>query len=270
MLVLLNNKLWTEKRKLAVNNMDYTHASTYKNYGHTGSDKYDLVNTGALIELIKNNSDLEVTRYAEAGVRAQGRLGKQNHIVRMRPKGLMNMDAPELVISNSYDKTRALHVDFGFFRIVCLNGLICGDSILGFKSRHINFDYDGLLGFVQQFSERSKNVIAQVDLMKSRTLSPDAKLELAHSTYALKKGIEWNELSTERDIKVADYEANRLLGVRRIEDKDDSAWTVFNRVQENVIRGRRGGYGQLRATNDIKKQIKLNRFMWDKTLELVA
>lgn len=251
--------------------MQYTQASTYQNYDHTGSHRYDMVNTGALVELIKKNTDLEVTKYQEAGVRNDDRIGKQNHIVRMRPKSmLVGIDSPELVISNSYDKTRALTVEFGFFRMVCLNGLICGQSLMGFKSRHINFDYDGLLNFVSDFTERAKLVTDQVDFMKSKMLSAETSFQFAKEVYELKKGIDFKEIPMERDLQIANHEAKRLLSPRRLADEGLSAWNVFNRVQENAIKGRRGGFSTLRATNDIKKQIKLNRFMWERTLELAA
>ena len=44
-------------------NMNYAQAATYSNYNHTGSDRYSLVNTGAVIEMIRENSNFDVWKY---------------------------------------------------------------------------------------------------------------------------------------------------------------------------------------------------------------
>jgi hypothetical protein len=53
--------------------------------------------------------------------------------------------------------------------------------------------------------------------------------------------------------------AQRLLTVRREEDNGDTAWQVYNRVQENVVRGIEGVTRPLRGYDD---HIRVNRLLW--------
>jgi hypothetical protein len=65
-----------------------------------------------------------------------------------------------------------------------------------------------------------------------------------------------------------------LLTPHRIADGYDDAWTVFNRIQENVIRGGAliksfserntdGSYRKARAVNSVAENVRVNRELWD-------
>ena len=71
---------------------------------------------------------------------------------------------------------------------------------------------------------------------------------------------------------------DELVKVRRSEDASPSLWHVFNRIQENVIRGgfnvsmpRRTSQGldirprRMRTITSIAQSIDINRKLWDAT-----
>lgn len=59
-----------------------------------------------------------------------------------------------------------------------------------------------------------------------------------------------------------------LLRSNRREDEKNDLWTVYQRTQENVIRGgqpgrnAKGGRARTRAINSIDGDLKTNRFLW--------
>jgi len=75
------------------------------------------------------------------------------------------------------------------------------------------------------------------------------------------------------DANQAPINASRLLDSRRWEDKGDDLWHVFNRVQENLIRGgqrdfsrrREDGrrFPRTRAIAGLDQNIRLNRELWN-------
>jgi len=71
-----------------------------------------------------------------------------------------------------------------------------------------------------------------------------------------------------------------MLRVRRSEDRDDSLWTSFTRIQENVIRGGLHGIARTEegrrrnvTTREIKgidQNLKLNQALWQLTERMAA
>ena len=61
---------------------------------------------------------------------------------------------------------------------------------------------------------------------------------------------------------------DRLLTARRREDQKNDLWTVYNRIQENFIKGGMRGYGKTgkrmstRAINSVSEDIRLNKALW--------
>jgi hypothetical protein len=106
--------------------------------------------------------------------------------------------------------------------------------------------------------------------MKELTLDEGEREAFAHSALALKYDPEVNP---------SPVSANAILVPRRGEDMANNLWTVFNRVQESIIRG--GVRGQsasgkrikTRAVTGIDSDVRLNRAMWmlaEKMIELKA
>ena len=252
----------------------YKQAATYSNTSHKGSDKYSVLQTGAIIEMIKANSPYDVVSYHEGSTRKASRNGQQVHLVKMRDTRISEIVdhtalVPEIVFLNSYDTTKAAKLFVGFLRGACMNGLITGTALESFSSRHINFDYEALLNFIARVPDLVSHGLDQVKELQSKTLSDVAFKQLALEVYKLKLGVAQDKAISRAD-HVIETEVNRLLRHRRSADTGTDAFTRLNIVQENILRGRRRGYGTLRAVNSIDKQVKINRFLWDRTLELAA
>ena len=53
--------------------------------------------------------------------------------------------------------------------------------------------------------------------------------------------------------------SNLILTPRRKEDEGDSTWEVFNRVQENIVKGIEGVTRPLRGYGD---SVRVNQLLW--------
>ena len=105
-------------------------------------------------------------------------------------------------------------------------------------------------------------VDASIDDMKALTLNSDE--ERAFATAAL--AIRFGERSEGQP--PAPVTAEQLIEARRPEDLGHSLWTIFQRVQENTLRGGQPGRSaqgrriQTRAVGSIDRNVNLNRALW--------
>ena len=184
------------------------------------------------------------------------------HMIRLRHANtIMDKEANEIILLNSHDGTSSYQMMGGVFRLVCANGLVCGDSFADQKVRHsgkhdiVHEVIEGAYQVLNQFGQ----VAEQRDGMKSLILQPYEQTALAEAA-----------LSYRYDEKdgPAPVTATQLLMPHRREDRADDLWTTFNRVQENVIKGglsgrnKQGRRTTTRAVNGIDQDVKLNRALW--------
>ncbi|TXE24117.1 DUF945 domain-containing protein, partial [Serratia marcescens] len=95
------------------------------------------------------------------------------------------------------------------------------------------------------------------DAMESLRLPPPAQHALANAALTYRFGEEHQPVT-----------ATQILTPRRYEDRKDDLWSVFNRCQENLLKGglpgrtAKGKRSHTRAVNGIDGDVKLNRALW--------
>lgn len=93
--------------------------------------------------------------------------------------------------------------------------------------------------------------------MQSQRLPSPAQQALAQAALAYRFGEEHQPITEEQ-----------VLQPRRWEDKNDDLWTVYQRLQENFIKGglsgrnAKGKTARTRSVNGIDGDIKLNKALW--------
>jgi len=248
--------------------------STYKTNSHKGSIKYNPVYTKDLVEMIKANTGYRISEYKEQHVRDVLREGYQRHLIRLRPqKDLVSQDTlaeyiPEIVVLNSHDTTSSFSVHVGFYRFVCENGLITGDTVSFFKGRHLNFDYEALKKYIDGLPNLIGEATETIRRMQSYSLSSnDLRLiatkgvEMRTPVRVLKSGEKENDFDY---IQRVSHIASYAVRPKRYEDQQNTAWHQFNVIQENLINGFNARpLRRVKAIKSIDKTVKLNRFLWD-------
>jgi len=224
------------------------------------SAKYHFIPTAGVLDIFQKKGWLPV-KVMEQRVNKEDKRGFQKHIVRLR-----NFDQDltfkgnciELVLVNSHDGTSAYQLHAGVFRIVCLNGMVVGDSLFPRISvRHHGQQEQDFIDVSYKIIEDVPKITEQISIMNSLQLAPEEKEGYAQAALALKYGEEQPPISYDQ-----------LLAPRRTADKADDLYTVYNTVQENIIKGGlfyRTGKGQYRHTRPVKsinEDLRLNKALW--------
>jgi len=172
--------------------------------------------------------------------------------------------SPELVLVNSHDRSSAYQLHAGLFRFVCGNGMIVADATFERVSiRHSGFTPDEVTEASFKLLEQVPAITSRVETFRNRQL--DAAELGTFADAALRLRFE--------NIETAPITAGKLLDSRRCEDKGDDLWHVFNRVQENLLRGGQRDYSRrredgrrfprTRAIAGLDQNIRLNRELWN-------
>ena len=138
-----------------------------------------------------------------------------------------------IIVTNSHDGTSSFGFHIGIFRLICENGLVISTKTFSeIKVRHINYDFETLRKVVATTTEQIPNEIAAFNAMRERTMKDNEQKELAINALKIRKGMELSE-----PINVDEETISDLLEPKREEDKGSDLWSIYNVLQEKVIKG---------------------------------
>jgi hypothetical protein len=184
---------------------------------------------------------------------------------------------PEIILYNSHDGSSSVKLFAGAFRFICSNGIVAGD---GFQNRMYH-NTSALSGFEDMLRNTVANLPAmmeRINLLKSVQLSSATAYEMAKRSVATR----WDMYDTqEKGVYAIEKTITDVLAVNRNEDNFTDAFTVFNRIQESVIRGKafvkslteatpHGSIRKARPINSVKENIRINGELWDIAEEMAA
>ena len=169
-----------------------------------------------------------------------------------------------IIIQNSHDGFNSFRFMMGVYRFVCSNGMVVADAqFADFSIRHINYSFDELRGIVAQVMDKVPATIDKMNAMSTTILTDDQKREMAVETYKIRKGY-----ASEDNVNVDDQTVEDLLTPVRTEDEGNSLWSVFNVLQEKMIKGsfmapgKNGKSRKQRPITSIKKDLDYNERLW--------
>lgn len=177
----------------------------------------------------------------------------------------------EILLKNANDGTSAYELMAGLFRITCLNSMVAQKGTLeSTKVYHSGNVQDKVIEGTYRVLNQAEHALLAPENWSKIILNQEEKKLLADAA----KVIRFGEIKTENEIS-----SSQMLAARRAEDIKDDLWTVFNRIQENVIKGGikfktidnetgKTRMGRTRQVNAIDQDIKLNRALWHLTTEM--
>ena len=224
------------------------------------SERYSYIPTATVLRELRGGG-FEPFMVCQTRVRRDDRRDFTKHMIRLRHARQFDArgDANEIILLNSHDGTSSYQMLAGMFRFVCQNGLVCGDTVADVRVPHkgdvaaqvIKGAYEVLHSFDQ--AQQSRDAMHAVMLEGG-----DAEV-FARAALALKyDDPEKPALITERQV----------LAARRVDDNRADLWSIFNRIQENLIRGGlvgRGNSGRRQRTRPVQgidQDLRLNRALW--------
>jgi len=235
-------------------------------FDNTG-DNYVFISTQQLVEALMD-AGFHPTDARQRRSRGERR-GYARHMIRFRQanESLRIVDCmPEIILINSHDATSAYQLRGGLYRFVCCNGLILSLAEFGMiRVSHRGNVLASVVEGAQQISRHMEGIGQVIERMARTELDQQAQLAFAQRALELRY----------RGSKHFPFDAGRLLEARRESDQGRDIWTVYNKVQENVICGGISGRSALgrrttsRRINSIDEDIRLNVALWQQAIALI-
>lgn len=240
---------------------------------------YGFIDSSKIIDTFQAKG-WECISAKQAATKNIDREGYQKHLLKFTHndfplvEGLSddNKSRPELVLLNSHDGTSAMRLFFGFTRIACLNGIIAGTAFSSIRLIHNQNMVKGIDNAIETMVSGLPSVLDKVRHYSNIPLSETKMIELARRAADLR-------LHSTKNVE--DVNLYAMFNLNRYQDKGNDAYTLFNVIQEKVIRGGIK-YKQLnektsfiekrttRAISSVSQSVKLNQGLWNILEEITA
>jgi len=202
----------------------------------------------------------------QGGSRDEVKRGFTKHLIRLRRDLNVHSDnKTEVVLINSHDGTSSYQLMHGIFRMICSNGLISGDFD-GVKVGHRGDIMHDVIEASYTVVNESAKTLPLIEDWSHLALAPSEQIAFATAA---------KELRLDDD---ADIRPETVIRPRRQADVGDDLWRVFNRAQENLVRGgisydtrdanNRRVHRHVREAKSIDSNVRLNRALWTLAAEM--
>jgi hypothetical protein len=186
----------------------------------------------------------------------------QEHNIRFAPVNSFPISkvgdvGPEIYVRNSHNRVCSYRAALAIKREVCSNDLIVVDkSFAKFSQFHIDTSFEIIQEMLYEATNRFSELAEAMVNYGKITLSPSEKTAFAQKAI----DYHWGEDSV--------INPNELLASRREADKKDDLFTVFNVIQENMIKGGvqfitpNDSIRHTRPILGVSTDFKVNTFLW--------
>lgn len=237
--------------------MQYTPGVFGEDKHASRSDRYSYIPTITLLENLQREG-FEPFFACQSRVRDPERRDYTKHMLRLRRAGqITGQQVPEIILLNSHDGSSSYQMLPGLFRAICTNGLVCGQSSGEIRVPHRGNVAEKVIEGVYEVLNVFDRVEEKRDAMQSLLLPTPAQQAFAKAALTYRFGEEHQPVTT-----------TQILTPRRYEDRQNDLWSVFNRCQENLLKGglpgrtAKGKRSHTRAVKGIDGDVRLNRALW--------
>ncbi len=240
------------------------------------SDRYGFMPTINVVDALRSEGWMPVDA-TQKNVRDASKRELITHLLLFRRQDndiQVGDSAVEIILKNAHDRSSAFVLHAGIFRMACANGIVIADSTFNKLSvRHGKNIVGDIIEGSYQVIDEVPAICEHVEGMQGTELSPQERAIFANTAYTFAHGErDENELTSDNSI------VNQVLRPKRHSDTGTDLWTTFNVVQENIIRGgvrtiKEGSNGRIRrntkrAVNNIDKNLKLNKAIWEMATQI--
>jgi len=240
------------------------------------SGRYGFVDTAAAISIL-NDHGWNPVRAVQKPSRLSENIPFQDHMLSFAPAQLDDREnQPNLILYNSHNGKSALKLFIGVYRCLCSNGIIAGDSLFESKLRHSATTANGFSNLITSQSNNVPMLMDKIDGMQNHILDHDQIVDFAYDAVNLRWDMLQDTPPDNRNGSYADQfrTVKQALRVRRHGDGGNDKYTVFNRLQESLIRGgveiesytKRNPTGAIRKAKplaSLAETVRVNRELWN-------
>lgn len=235
------------------------------------SDKYGHVSTIEIINAMRDIGYMPV-EVRQSMRKDADRMPFTKHMVKFRRDGALKKVmvgdvVPQLTMLNSHDRSSGFHLYMALFRLLCGNGLMVSEGA-DVEPVRVPHTLRMVENIVEQSQLLVKGMSGVYELRDQMLATPmTAKQQTNFAVAAL-------EFRPPRRTGV--LEPSTLLTPRRAVDDKPDLWHVFNRVQENMMRGGNetktadGRMATTRGIGRIERDVEVNRALWSLAVQTIA
>lgn len=236
------------------------------------SERYALANTETVID------DMAKLGWGVTDCKQQ-RANKRSNVRSFHMLSFQNPDVfienenggieayPRVIITNSHDGFHSFKFMIGVFRLCCQNGLVIAtQEFANVSIRHINYDFEELRRVVAQAIEATRKNVEVMNAMQETVLTDKQKEDFAVKAVAIRKGIK----EEDKLPKLTEEEIKEILEPTREEDEGNDLWSVYNILQEKIMKGdfhfgttKKGKNRKARPITGAAKDIEVNQKLFE-------
>ena len=251
----------------------YAPAAFTKNESPDVSKRYSFVPTYELVEAF------EQLNWHPSYVRQSGTGLYSRHIIRLANPDLGFMPLhkdqvkPQIVLDNSHNGLSSAKIHMGLFRLVCTNGLVVAmpGMFTSVNLRHIGIDMNELKTLLDVVANQYGIIGNHINDMQQVKLNQDQREEFVIKALAAREPMVYIKDDGTIDMKKMTTMVNphQILEPLRGEDRMEDLWSVFNVIQERLVKGQferqsmSGRRTKPRGISSAKRHIDYNIKLWN-------
>ena len=269
----------TEDRELTKDEIASVSSSVFGKTKHARtSEKYQFIPTETIMDDLKAEGWVPFGVQSVVARKLEDQLTSK-HLLRFRnindASVVIDQDTviPEIVITNSHDGRNAFRAHMGIFRMVCANGLIAADPRTEETLRvtHKGYSKEMITKMIADLVAHFTEKVNEIKNYKTLIMKPEQMASFAEEAI----GVRWR------------YEYDRpqgltpelVLATRRKEDHTKDLWTVYNVIEENLMKGGiqavndNGRVISTRPMKNVREQVRIEKALWglmDKQAKVLA
>jgi hypothetical protein len=235
--------------------------------------KYSFIPTTQIIEDFEKQGWFPVDAQEASSNGANA--GFQKHLIRFANPDLKNEASnfqPNAVLTNAHNGSASAFVWGGGVNFVCLNGMVVAENIIAnHKIRHQGHTEEDVKTAIDNIVENMPKIYNSIDRFQSIILS-EAE-QRAFGVMSMRLFYDEPQLENLNLNKTAEL----VTAPKRKAEQDNSLWSIFNVVQENMIRGgdflvnkASGKVKSKRPTSSIDTNTRINTELWEFAEEVAS
>lgn len=238
--------------------------------GHENtSKKYRVIPTASMIKLIMRYGWIPHEVIVN-DVRKPNREGYQTHRVFFHHPDLpiVNDTIARIMLTNAYDARKSYIIALGALKFACANGMYIANHWSEERVVHSGDALERAITATHRLTENAEKVTHSIERFSNVTVDRDDCL--TYNREAIKLRYDEKKIDIRQTIQALDN-PNRYV------DQESNLWSLFNRVQENILRGKHRympkktddnpwpQFKKARAIKGIDASDKINRGLWELT-----
>jgi hypothetical protein len=244
------------------------------------SDRYSFVPTNELLDAFAK------INWLPAYAKQNGRSDFARHMIRLNNPDLGFMDLkhdkvkPQIVVDNSHNGGSPAMAHMGLFRLVCTNGLVIAmpGMFSSVKLRHVGINFEELKQLMNLIAEQYTVVGKHIGDMQQVVLDQVQREEFVIKAVASREPHVFIQPDGTIDVKKVTTRVKlaQILEPLRGEDRAEDLWTLFNVVQERLVKGEferqtmTGRRTKPRGITNAARHIEFNKTLWTIAEEYMA